>query len=426
MSIISTTESKRESLLPLKDITDLVNVPSLILSEKVIAQISYYHHKVKSSEWSGPLIYSRTGADDLLKLFKEGNNETMELRAEDILIADIGTPGYTSYKLDSPALMSKIMDYQLDGKHLGHCHTHHNMKTFFSGVDSEELQENTPNHKMYLSLIVNYLDGGQFTARICCKATEKVSIMDYLSNLKFFNKKKQEVDLSDIFTEKEVIYYIDVPVVYGLDADTLERYDNVVKSKEVVRTPVSQFPNSTYGKIGRGWTRESYGRHTPGRQLSLADFTDDGDFIDDTPAEAGLSMDRAHLIDYLYRIFSIDFDTASENITLKKIHDLFADIQHKYSKTQLDMVERNLVNCTEYVVELVWGDGKVFTADEDQIFEVVEEVNALIRKDFSKYTKVAKLFDNYYNYAKETMLESPFIEDNSSQSLIDKYSHLYD
>lgn len=124
MSIISTTESKRESLLPLKDITDLVNVPSLILSEKVIAQISYYHHKVKGSEWSGPLIYSRTGADDLLKLFKDGNNETMELRAEDILIADIGTPGYTSYKLDSPALMSKVMDYQLDGKHLAHCHTH--------------------------------------------------------------------------------------------------------------------------------------------------------------------------------------------------------------------------------------------------------------------------------------------------------------
>lgn len=426
MSIISTTESKKENLLPLKDITDLVNVPSLILSEKVIAQISYYHHKVKGSEWSGPLIYSRTGADDLLKLFKDGNNETMELRAEDILIADIGTPGYTSYKLDGPALMSKVMDYQLDGKHLGHSHSHQNMRTFFSGVDNEELQENTPNHKMYLSLIVNYLDGGEFTARICCKTTEKVSVMDYLSNLKFFNKKKQEVDLSDIFTEKEVIYYINVPVVYGLDSDTLERYDNVVKAKEVVRTPISQFPKSVYGNVGRGWTRETFGKHNPGRQLSLADFTDDGDFIDDTPIEAGLPMDRAHLIDYLYRIFSLDFETDSDDITLKKIHDLFNEIQHKYSKVQLDTVEKNLESCTEYVVELVWGDGKPITLEEDQIFEVVEEVNALIGKDFSKYTKVAKLFDDYYNYAKETMLESPFIEDNSSQSLIDKYSHLYD
>lgn len=300
------------------------------------------------------------------------------------------------------------------------------MRTYFSGTDSEELQENTPNHKMYLSLIVNYLDGGEFTARICCKTTEKVSIMDYLSNLKFFNKKKQEVDLSDIFTEKEVIYYINVPVVYGLDADTLERYDNVVKAKEVVRTPISQFPNSTYGKVGRGWTRETFGRHNPGRQLSLADFTDDGDFIEDSPAEAGLPMDRAHLIDYLYRIFSLDLDIDSDNITLKKIHDLFNDIQHKYSKVQLDTVGKNLESCTDYVAELVWGEGKSIILEEDQIFEVIEEANDIISKDFSKYTKVVKLYDDYYNYAKETMLESPFIDDVSSQSLIDKYSHLYD
>ena len=431
------SQINKESLLLLKDITSLVNIPTLVLSEKVIAQISYYHHKVKGSEWSGPLIYSRTGADDVLKLFKEGSNETMELRAEDILIADIGSPGFTSYKLDEPSMMTRVQDYQLAGYHLSHCHSHQNMRTFFSGTDNEELQENTPNHKMYLSLIVNYLDGGDFTARICCKTTEKIPVLDYLKDLRFFNKKKQEVDLSDIFSEREVIYYINIPVTYGLDKLTLDRYDAVVEEKKP-KYAQEHFPsygtgfNGKYGGGAAGWSKGT--NHYKGRQLSILDFDDKGELIDDKFMEIeedpnfGLSISRVNLLDYIYRIFSLDLDSKSHEIGLPKIHELFKNINTKFTKSQLEDIECNLENMTEYIIELVWGEGKLFTVDDDQIFEIIEEANALIKKEFSSYKKVTELFDDFYVFSKESLLEdsdSPFVDTKITYKT-DELSYLND
>jgi len=119
-TIINNTTPK----YPLKDITSLVNVPKLILSKELISQIFTYHVAVKGKEWSGPLIYSRTGADSVKDLYKNGANKEMELKGIEFLLADIGSAGGTDYELNDPEILSDLMDYQLNGNHAGLIHTH--------------------------------------------------------------------------------------------------------------------------------------------------------------------------------------------------------------------------------------------------------------------------------------------------------------
>lgn len=77
----------------------------------------------------------------------------------DILLMDKGNKTYTSYKFGP-----EVTEYQMDmSEHdedfldykLGHIHSHNDMNTYFSGQDLDELRENSPNHNLYLSLIVN-------------------------------------------------------------------------------------------------------------------------------------------------------------------------------------------------------------------------------------------------------------------------------
>lgn len=395
------TAEKKAQLLNLKDITNLVNVPKLKLSQKIISQISYYHHKVGNIEWSGPLIYSRTGADNMNDLFTAGPNKTMELYAEEVLLADVGTSGFTSYELNDREILDKIMDYQLDGKHLGHIHTHHNMATFFSGVDNEELQENTPNHKMYLSLIVNYKDGGSPVARLCCKASEKTSLADIFTNTKVFSLKKS-IDLADLFIEKECIYYIDLEIEYDLDDISLDRYSRIIKSKEAsklaARNQFQHTPVRTYESRGMGnsWQRS-------------IDFNDplDNKFNDmhsvEEDAHMGLDMTRSKLLDFMYRVSMCDFDTPSDDIDLDLIKKSFQDIE-KYDKINKDFVSANLNNIADYTISIVWQLPESIILDDTEIFDVFEEVGEILSSEFKQYKVINTLFKEHIDYLRSFLL----------------------
>ena len=54
---------------------------------------------------------------------------------------------------------------------MGHIHSHHNMSTFFSGTDTDELHENAVNYLYYLSLIVNF--SGKYSAKIAVHTKEE-------------------------------------------------------------------------------------------------------------------------------------------------------------------------------------------------------------------------------------------------------------
>lgn len=399
--------TEKKNLLNLVNITDKVNIPILKLSNKFLAQISYYHHKIGSVEWSGPLIYSRTGCDDVLDLFIDGKNKSMELTAEEVLLADIGTSSYTAYELNDPEIMGKIMDYQLDGKHLGHIHTHHNMATFFSGVDNEELQENTPNHKMYLSLIVNYKDGGEYRARLCVKASESKTLAEIFKNVTVFSKKKP-VELSDLFIQNEVIYYIDLDIKYELDEQSFDRYDRLIKNKTVNSSPNNiyigrnHYLNDTYS-IGNSWQRGNP------YQPELFDDAQDAFNLNDSPFmetddKPPLRIDRPCLIDYIYRVITCDIDIPSEEISLNKFNELLANVE-KYKPEELAVVRNNIKDMSEYIIELVWQVDTMTVIDDEEVQEIIQEAANLI-KESSYYPITHKLFQNYSNILKSTLLNN--------------------
>lgn len=123
--------------------------PLVYLSEQVWNKIKYLCRHINAVEWSGCIFYKFLWNNPTLS-----NVTTLNIEVVDIIPLDKGTVGFTEYNFDSRVLTYMTeMDY-FDLK-IGHCHSHHEMKTFFSGTDMSELNDNSEFIKPYLSLIVN-------------------------------------------------------------------------------------------------------------------------------------------------------------------------------------------------------------------------------------------------------------------------------
>jgi hypothetical protein len=125
------------------------------LSHLVWEKIQYLCSHINKVEWSGCTFYSIEG--DLAK------PETVYIKVEDMIPLDKGSTGFTEYSFDSRVL-SYIMEKDYFHLKTGHLHSHHEMKTFFSGTDTDEVIENSEHIKPYLSIIVN--NRHEFSAKI--------------------------------------------------------------------------------------------------------------------------------------------------------------------------------------------------------------------------------------------------------------------
>lgn len=110
---------------------------------------------VRKEEWSGILFYDMEGS------IKDIAN--MVVTPKDILFMDIGNSVHTDYEFNEDVLEYQLKNNLLKTK-FGHIHSHNTMNVWFSGEDIDELRDNSPNHNIYLSLIVNNFD--EMVARI--------------------------------------------------------------------------------------------------------------------------------------------------------------------------------------------------------------------------------------------------------------------
>lgn len=122
-----------------------------IIPDIVLTKIKYLCDKIREVEWSGILYYKINGS------IKDPNN--IELILVDILLLDIGTKSHTEYSFDDIFVTNMMNNEELEDCMIGHIHSHNSMSVFFSSEDWSELEDNAPNHNIYLSVIVNnYLD----------------------------------------------------------------------------------------------------------------------------------------------------------------------------------------------------------------------------------------------------------------------------
>ena len=159
----------------------------LILPPEILSQITFLHSHVGKTEWSGMLLY------DVIK-GNPSKPETFELEAKHIFLMDIGSAAYTEYEADGDIVdiydnIPEAMQWKT-----GHIHTHHDMTTYFSGTDMDELHGNVDKHNYYLSLIVAF--NGSYTAKVVflsnMETTSKMTYLDDSGATKNFKQKKVE------------------------------------------------------------------------------------------------------------------------------------------------------------------------------------------------------------------------------------------
>lgn len=205
------------------------------MPQKVLDQIKWLCREIPKVEWSGILFYSFEGS------IKDPEN--MVLTLEDILPMHKGNATYTEYAFDERVINYMMDNPESDNWKMGHIHSHNTMAVYFSGTDWSELEDNSPNHNFYLSLIVNnFMD-------FCAKVAFIVESDQAQFVAKDENGEKYHYSIEALAQQKLVTYdcAIESPQtaievsegfagkVKGIIADAEQRV-KIAKSKTVVKT----------------------------------------------------------------------------------------------------------------------------------------------------------------------------------------------
>jgi len=143
--------------IPKYPILEMKEKGRLILTPEIINQIMFLHASIGPTEWSGILLYDVVSGDP-------SKPKDFALEAKHIFLMDIGTAGATEYSPDADIVdMYDKIEGSMEMKS-GHVHSHHNMNTFFSGTDTDELMTNADKYNYYVSLIVNF--SGNYSCKV--------------------------------------------------------------------------------------------------------------------------------------------------------------------------------------------------------------------------------------------------------------------
>ena len=139
---------------------------NLYLPDDVLIKIWKLCNYIHAVEWSGILLYTTEGT--------LSDPQNFKIHVKDIIPMHKGTGvatgfNYNEKKRDNSGIQDRHIDYVIENEEaetwrLGLIHSHNNMNTYFSNVDLDELQENTPTYINFLSLIVN--NRNDFEARL--------------------------------------------------------------------------------------------------------------------------------------------------------------------------------------------------------------------------------------------------------------------
>lgn len=140
--------------------------PKLYIDHIVESKIRYLANKYPSNEWSGILFVEYNGNFD---------DESLSITARDLYVMDIGSSGFTTFDSRNAEYFSYAVKNNLDETcDFGLIHSHHNMKAFFSGTDSAELNATGKTRDVYVSLIVN--NDGAYVAKITRRVQKKANV----------------------------------------------------------------------------------------------------------------------------------------------------------------------------------------------------------------------------------------------------------
>lgn len=115
----------KEITFPKKEITLTENISTykLIVPEDVEAKIRYMIGRYPSTEWSGVLFYTREGSFE---------NNNLVITCKDIYPMDVGTTGWTQFKMTADVAGYMAENFELFECETGLVHSHHTMGKLFA------------------------------------------------------------------------------------------------------------------------------------------------------------------------------------------------------------------------------------------------------------------------------------------------------
>lgn len=272
----------------------------VILSSKLVNQVTCLHREIGNIEWSGTLLYSVESGSI------EGNSELI-LKAQELWLMDIGSHSYTEISFDS-----SIMDmyeaipnsdpFNTSGVNykMGLIHTHHNMNAFISGTDKDEIVTNSPKHNYYLSLIVNY-DGKYVAAVGVAGETEVITKRTFKGITSETTQKSNEVQI------------INCDIEFENSDSLLKRIDKIKEEKERNKPKQVFSSGFSYGFQNRSIPDSNINRINSiedkyGKNFAKSQIKQTINLFGDVP------VSRVQLINYLREL--VDIGTSEKHNTL--------------------------------------------------------------------------------------------------------------
>lgn len=180
-------------------------------------KVQHLCRRINEVEWSGIVWYRVNGTIS--------NPQSCTIVVEDILLMDIGNKTYTEYEFGMDVVSYMMANTVLKDMRYGHIHSHNTMKTFFSGTDNDELNENSAFHNMYFSLIVNNVT--DCTARVAFRGKTPSS------NIIAKNEKGKEYVIRNATPVSESLFIYECDINYPHTGKLPEVFTNRVT--EVVK-----------------------------------------------------------------------------------------------------------------------------------------------------------------------------------------------
>lgn len=204
---------------------------SLFVPAKVEEKIRYLIRKFPHTEWSGILFYTYAGGFE---------TNDLEIYCEDIFPMDLGTAGWTEFRM-TPDITAYIADnIDLFGCEIGILHSHHTMGAFFSGQDISTLHSEGNDTNCFVSLIVD--TRGTYQAAITRKVQSKnrITTKHLGSSYEFFGEGGVQLEGGGEETKEEVentvIEYFMLNVQREVVDNPLEmldkRFEEIERQKE--------------------------------------------------------------------------------------------------------------------------------------------------------------------------------------------------
>ena len=193
-------------------------------------KVKYICGKIPSVEWCGIVFYTVEGSIKDIT--------TCKYILEDILPMSKDSGGATSYTSDS-----RVVDYLMkDDKRLdwkqGDIHSHHNLGSFFSSTDYNDLRKQTDTSNVILSITVD--NKNLYVGKVATKAKADTTEIKYMArdeNGKYYPLAHQNQSLEIITIFNCVFEFEDESLI--VDDEFASNVDRIIKEAEKKTT---QFP----------------------------------------------------------------------------------------------------------------------------------------------------------------------------------------